>query len=79
MEDLTYSCFLFSLNFPFFIPLIQFFPFTGITGKNNRFPFLDILGYLKNTHKNPKFVKSETSPNQGTWLGIPWLGLVSLC
>ena len=23
--------------------------------------------------------KSETSPNQGTWLGIPWLGLVSLC
>ena len=44
------------------------FPIT--TGKNNRFPFLDILGYLKNTHKNP---------NQGTWLGIPWLGLVSLC
>ena len=29
MEDLTYSGFLFSL-FPFFIPLIQFFPFTGI-------------------------------------------------
>ena len=23
--------------------------------KNNRFPFLDILGYLKNTLKNPKF------------------------
>ena len=23
--------------------------------------------------------KSETSPNQGTWLGIPWMGLVSLC
>ena len=23
--------------------------------------------------------KSETSPNQGTWLGIPWLKLVSLC
>ena len=23
--------------------------------------------------------KSETSPNQGTWLGISWLGLVSLC
>ena len=23
--------------------------------------------------------KSETRPNQGTWLGIPWLGLVSLC
>ena len=41
-------------------------------------PFLDILGYLKNTHKNPKFGR-VTSPNQGTWLGISWLGLVSLC
>ena len=48
------------------------------TGKNNGFPFLDILGYLKNTHKNPKFGR-VTSPNQGTWLGISWLGLVSLC
>ena len=28
-----------------------------VTGKNNGFPFLDILGYLKNTHKNPKFGK----------------------
>ena len=28
-----------------------------ITRKNNRFPILDILGYLKNTHKNPKFGK----------------------
>ena len=27
------------------------------TGKNNRFPLLDILGHLKNTHKNPKFGK----------------------
>ena len=26
-----------------------------VTGKNNGFPFVDILGYLKNTHKNPKF------------------------
>ena len=25
------------------------------TEKSNGFPFLDILGYLKNTHKNPKF------------------------
>ena len=24
------------------------------TGKNNGFPSLDILGYLKNIHKNPK-------------------------
>ena len=28
-----------------------------VTGKNKRFPFLDVLGYLKNTHKNPKFGK----------------------
>ena len=27
----------------------------NIIYKNNRFPFLDILGNLKNTHKNPKF------------------------
>ena len=26
-----------------------------VTGKHNGFPILDILGYLKNTHKNPKF------------------------
>ena len=35
-------------------------PFT--TGKNNRFPFLDILGYLKNTHKNPKFGRVRQVP-----------------
>ena len=35
-----------------------------ITGKNNRFPFLDILGYLKNTHKNPKFVKVRQVPTR---------------
>ena len=28
-----------------------------VMGKNNRFPFLDILGYLKNTHNNAKFGK----------------------
>ena len=27
----------------------------NFTGKNNGFPFLDILGYLKYTHKNPTF------------------------
>ena len=32
------------------------------TGKNNGFPFLDILGYLKNTHKNPKFGKVRHVP-----------------
>ena len=33
-----------------------------ITGKNNRFPFLDILGYLKNTHKNPTFGRVRQVP-----------------
>ena len=48
-------------------------------GKNNWFPILDILGYLKNTHKKKKQIwKSETNPNLGTWLGITWLGFVSL-
>ena len=48
--------------------------------QNNGFPFLDIFRYLKNTKpENPKIWKSETSPNLGTWLGISWLGLVSLC
>ena len=33
-----------------------------ITGKNNGFPFLDILGYLKNTQKNPKFGEVRQIP-----------------
>ena len=50
------------------------------TGKNNEFPFLDIFGYLKNIYPQKSQIwKSETSPNLGTWLGIPWLRLVSLC
>ena len=32
------------------------------TGKNNGLPFLDILGYLKNTHKNPKFGRVRQVP-----------------
>ena len=32
------------------------------TGKNKRFPFLAILGYLKNTHKNPKFGRVRQVP-----------------
>ena len=32
------------------------------SGKNNGFPFLDILGYLKNTHKNPKFGRVRQVP-----------------
>ena len=35
-----------------------------ITGKNNRFPFLDILVYLKNTHKNPKFGRGRQVPTK---------------
>ena len=34
------------------------------TGKNNGFPFFDILGYLKNTHKNPKFGKVRQVPTR---------------
>ena len=34
----------------------------GSTGKNNGFPFLDIFGYLKNTHKNPKFGRVRQVP-----------------
>ena len=34
------------------------------TGKNNGFPFSDILGYLKNTHKNPKFGKVRQVPTR---------------
>ena len=30
-------------------------PAAANTAKNNGFPFLDILGCLKNNHKNPKF------------------------
>ena len=52
------------------------------TGKINRFPFLGILGYLKNTHKNPKFGKVRQVPTGqfptkslvGTCLALPNLG-----
>ena len=47
------------------------------TGKNNRFPILDILGYLKNSHKNPKFGKVRQVPIR-EFNQVPWLGLVSL-
>ena len=32
--------------------------------KNDGSPFLDILGYLKNTHKNPKFGKVRQIPTR---------------
>ena len=35
---------------------------TPYTGKNNGFSFLDIFGYLKNTHKNPKFGRVRQVP-----------------
>ena len=35
---------------------------TAHTGYNNRFPFLDILANLKNTHKNPKFGRVRQVP-----------------
>ena len=54
------------------------------TGKNNGFPFLDILGYLKYTYKNPKFGKWDKSqpgnfqPSSlvGTCLTLPTLGFL---
>ena len=36
----------------------------SVPGKNNRFPFFDILGYLKKTHKNPKFGKVRQVPTR---------------
>ena len=55
-----------------------------ITGKNNRFPFLYILWYLKNTHKNPKFGRVRQVPIRelgwnslvGTCLTLPNLGFL---
>ena len=44
----------------YMIPL----PCSSVTAKNNRFPFLDILGYLKNTHKNPKFGRVRQVPTR---------------
>ena len=48
------------------IPPAIFFelPTTRTTGKSNGFPFLDILGYFKNTHKNPKFGKVRQVPTR---------------
>ena len=38
------------------------FVLLNYTGKNNGFRFLDILGHLKNTHKNPKFGRVRQVP-----------------
>ena len=45
------------------------------TGKNNRFPFLDILGYLKNTQKNPKFGRVRQVPIRELGWEFPGWGL----
>ena len=57
---------------------------SSITGKNNGFPFLDILGYLKNTHESPKFDKvrqvptGNSQPSSLVWtcLTLPNLGFL---
>ena len=51
---------------------------------NRYFPILDILGYLKNTHKNPKFGKVRQVPTREfptkfpdwTCLTLPNLGFL---
>jgi len=43
--------------------------------KNNRFPFLDISGYLKNTHKNPKFGRMRQVPTRELGWKFPGWGL----
>ena len=44
------------------------------TEKNNGFPFLDILGYLKNTHKNPTFGRVRQS-QLGNLVGNSLIGI----
>ena len=41
------------------------------TGKNNRFPFLDILGYSKKTRKNPKFGNVRQVPTREFLAKLP--------
>ena len=48
----------------FYFPLALNHSKVKSTGKNNGFPFLDILGYLKNTNKNPKFGKVRQVPTR---------------
>ena len=62
----------------------NFMNFILFTGKNNRFPFSDILGYLKNTHKNPKFGRVRQVPTRelhwefplGNCVPLPKLGFL---
>ena len=50
-----------------------------ITGKNNRFPFLDILGYLKNTYKNPKFGRVRQVPTRELGNIQTWESVIFSC
>ena len=43
-------------------------------GKNNGFPILDFFGYLKNTHKNPKFGRVRQIPI-GNLVGNSLIGI----
>ena len=68
------------------VPKISVFaPIDSEPRKNNRFPFLDILGFLKNTHKNSKFGRvRQVSTRElmvgnslvGTWLTLTNLGFL---
>ena len=77
--------FTFFLKFLLAQPLFPNISENTYTGKNNGFPFLDILVYLKTTHKNPKFGKvtdksqpgnSQPSSLIGTCLTLPNLGFL---
>ena len=56
------------IEITFHEPVVQNVSYTG---KNNRFPFLDTLGYLKNTHKNPKFGRVRQVPTRELGLEFP--------
>ena len=46
--------------------------------KKYQIPIFGYFWVFKEYPQKSQIWKSETSPNQETWLGIPWLGLVSL-
>ena len=40
-------------------------------------PIFEYFRVFKENQQKSQIWKSETSPSQGTWFGIPWLGLLS--
>ena len=48
-------------------------------GKKKQIPIFGYFRVFKEYPQKSQIWKCETSPNQGTLLGIPWLGLVLLC